>query len=260
MNIFFSVVFFLLGISVGSFLNVVADRVPGRQSILYPPSHCFRCGHILKPRDLVPIISYLILKGKCRYCGQAIPVRSLLIELFTGLFFISAFIIYGLSWQMLVTIVLGCFLIILFITDLEQELLPHIIVYPGIAVALIFAALEPFIGSAPDIVSALSGFAAGFGIFFLIWAVPKAFKKKLMGFGDVGMAGLIGASVGYPVVLIALGMAVLAGGLTATVLVALRIKKLDQPMQFGLFFAVAGIFSLFYGRDIADALQQLHIL
>jgi len=215
---------------------------------------------MLGPHDLIPIISYLTLKGKCRYCGQSIPVRSLLIELFTGLFFITAFIIYGLSWQMLVTVVLGCFLIILFITDLEQELLPHVIVYPGIAVAIIFAALEPFTGSTPGMISAVTGFATGFIIFFLIWAIPKAFRGKLMGFGDVGMAGLIGASVGYPVVLIALGMAVLAGGLTAAVLVALKIKKLDQPMQFGLFLAVAGIFSLFYGRDIADALQQLHML
>jgi len=260
LNIFFSVVFFLLGICFGSFLNVVADRVPAGQSILNPPSHCFKCGHVLVPRDLIPVISYLILKGKCRYCRQSIPLRSWLIELFTGLFFVSAFISYGLSWQMLVTIVSGCFMIVLFITDLEQDLLPHVVVYPGIAVALIIASLAPLTGSTPGIISALTGFTTGFGIFFLIWAVPMVFKRKLMGFGDVGMAGLIGASVGYPVVLIALGIAVLAGGLTSAVLVALKIRKLDQPMQFGLFLSLACVFSLFCGQDIVDALLQLYTL
>ncbi len=251
---------FLLGISIGSFLNVVADRIPAGKSILRPPSHCFSCGHVLTARDLIPISSYLVLKGKCRYCGQAIPVRFMLVELASGLLFLLVLVVFGLSWQGMMSAILGSFLIILFITDLEQDVLPHIIVYPGIAVALSFAALKPITGTTPGIVSALAGFAIGFGVFSLIWAVPKLFKKKLMGFGNAGMAGLIGASVGYPVILVAVYITILAGGLTAALLVMFKMKKLKQPMRFGVFLAMGGIISLFCGQDIADALMQLHML
>ncbi|MFA5065771.1 MAG: prepilin peptidase [Dehalococcoidia bacterium] len=251
---------FLLGISVGSFLNVVADRVPAGKSILRPPSHCFNCGHVLTARDLIPIVSYLVLRGKCRYCGHAIPARFMLVELATGLLFILVLIVFGLSWQALMVAIMGSFLIMLFITDLEQDVLPQIIVYSGVAVALSFAALRPITGTTPGIISALIGFAIGFGAFLLLWAVPKIFKKNIMGFGDVGTAGLIGASVGYPVILVAVYIAILAGGLTAAMLVVFKIKKLGQPMQFGVFLALGGVISLFCGHDIADALWQLHML
>jgi len=251
---------FILGISVGSFINVVADRVPAGKSILYPPSHCFNCGHGLTAGDLIPIFSYLSLKGKCRYCGHAIPARFMLVELASGLLFMLALILFGMSWQAVTTAVMGCFLIILFITDLEQEVLPHVIVYPGIAAALAFAALQPVTGTTPGIVSALGGFATGFAVFFLVWVVPRIFNKELIGFGAAGMAGLIGASVGYPVVLIALGIAILAGGLAAAILVAFRIRKLGRLRQSGMFLTLAGMLSLFYGQDIIDALLQLHIL
>lgn len=251
---------FLLGISVGSFLNVVADRVPAGKSILRPSSHCFSCGHTLATRDLFPIVSYLVLKGKCRYCGQSIPARFMLVELVSGLLFVLALIVFGLSWQMLITAIYGSFLIILFITDLEQDVLPHLIIYSGTAVALVFAALRPLTGTTPGIISALAGFAIGFGAFLLIWAVPRLFKKKLINFGDAGMAGLIGASVGYPVILVAVYIAILAGGLTAAMLVAFKVKKFNDPIQFGIFLAFGGMISLFCGQDVADALRQIHML
>jgi leader peptidase (prepilin peptidase)/N-methyltransferase len=257
LEIVIAVIFFLLGISVGSFLNVVADRVPAGKSILRPPSHCFSCGHVLEPRDLFPIFSYLALKGKCRYCGQTILARSMLVELASGLLFVLTLTMFGLSWQTLVTIVYGSFFIILFVTDLEQGLLPHVIVYPGIAIALIFAALRPLTGTTPGIVSALAGLGIGYGIFFLIWAVPKMFKKNALGFGDVGMAGLIGASVGYPTTLVALYMGILAGGLAAAMLVVFKVKKLNEPMQFGMFLAFGGMVALLCGQDIVDALWQI---
>jgi len=260
LEIVIAAIFFLLGISVGSFLNVVADRVPAGKSTIHPPSHCFSCGHALEPRDLFPIVSYLVLKGKCRYCGQPIPARSILVELASGLLFVLALTVFGLTWQTLITIVFGSFFISLFVTDLEQGLLPHLIVYPGIAIALVFAALRPLTGTTPGIISALAGLGIGYGIFFLIWALPKLFKKDILGFGDVGTAGLIGASVGYPTALVALYMAILAGGLAAAMLVVFKMKKLNEPMQFGMFLAFGGMVSLFCGQDIVDALRQLFML
>lgn len=250
---------FLLGISVGSFLNVVADRVPAGKSILWPRSHCSSCGHVLEPRDLFPIVSYLVLKGRCRYCGQSIPARSMLVELAAGLLFILALTVFGLSWQMLITVIYGSFFIILFVTDLEQSLLPNSIVYPGMAAALVFAALGPFTGTTPGILGALAGLGMNFGVFFLIWAVPKMFKKSILDFGNVGMAGLIGASVGYPNALVALSMAILAGCLTAAMLVVFKVKRLNEPLQFGMFLTFGGIVSLFCGPDIVDALRQIII-
>jgi len=260
LDIIFTVIFFLLGISVGSFLNVVSDRIPAGKSILRPPSHCFSCGHVLEPRDLFPIVSYLMLKGRCRFCGHSIPARSMLVELASGLLFVLALTVFGLTWQTLVTIVFGSFFIILFVTDLEQGLLPHLIVYPGIAIALIFAALRPLTGTTPGLLSALAGLGISLGAFLLIWAVPRIFKKNALGFGDVGMAGLIGASVGYPCALVALSMAILAGGLAAAMLVVFRVKKLNEPLQFGIFLAFGGMMALFIGQDITDALRQLFML
>jgi prepilin signal peptidase PulO-like enzyme (type II secretory pathway) len=181
----------------------------------------------------------------------------MLVELASGLLFILALTVFGLSWQMLITIIYGSFFIILFVTDLEQSLLPYSIVYPGMAVALVFAALRPFTGTTPGISVALAGLGMSFGVFFLIWAVPKIFKKNIMGFGDVGMAGLIGASVGYPTALVALCMAILAGGLTAAMLVLFKVKKPTEPLQFGMFLAFGGMVSLFCGHDITDAMMQL---
>jgi leader peptidase (prepilin peptidase)/N-methyltransferase len=257
LELIIAAIFFLLGISVGSFLNVVADRVPVGKSLISPPSHCFSCGHALEPRDLFPIVSYILLKGKCRYCGIAISPRSLLVELASGLLFVLAITVFGLTWQTLATIVFGSLFIILFVTDLEQGLLPHIIVYPGIAAALLFAALRPLTGTTPGLLSALAGLGICLGAFLLIWALVRVFRRDMMGWGDAATAGLVGASLGYPTALVALCMAVIAGGLTAAMLVFFKARKTSQPIQFGMFLSFAGMVSLFCGQDIMDALQQI---
>ena len=257
MNAALSLILFLFGVSVGSFLNVVADRVPAGKSIVHPPSHCSSCGHMLEPRDLFPIVSYLLLGGKCRYCGHTIGARSMLVELAAGLLFALAFFAFGLTWQLAAALFLSSFYIILFITDLEQGILPHVIVYPGIGLALALALSNPLTGIMPNFMDSAAGLGVSFGFFFLLWAVPRLFKKSIMGFGDVGMAGLIGASVGFPLVLVALYIAVLAGALTAALLVVFKARKLNQPLQFGPFLASAGLITLFWGKDIFDAYSML---
>lgn len=257
MEIILAAIFFLFGVSVGSFLNVVADRVPAGKSIVHPPSHCFSCGHALEPRDLFPVVSYLVLKGKCRYCGKPFPARSMLVELATGLLFALAYFAFGLAWQLAAALAFCSLYIVLFITDLEQNVLPHIIVYPGIGLALLFALSNPLTGIMPNIVESPAGLGLSFGFFFLLWAVPKIFKKTVLGLGDVGMAGLIGASTGFPVVLVALYIAVLAGALAAVLLAVFKVRKLSQPLQFGPFLASAGLVTLFWGKDIFDACSML---
>jgi len=257
LDVALALILFLLGVSVGSFLNAVADRVPAGKSIIRPPSHCFNCGHELEPRDLFPIVSYLLLRGKCRYCGHAIGPRSMLVELATGLLFALAFTALGLTWQLPAALIYCSLFVVLFITDLEQGILPHVIVYPGIALALTLALSNPLTGIVPNFIDCAAGLGLSFGFFFLLWAVPRIFKKSVLGFGDVGMAGLIGASVGFPQILVALYIAVLAGGITAALLIVFKVNKLNQPLQFGPFMASAGLITLFYGKEIIDACSRL---
>jgi leader peptidase (prepilin peptidase)/N-methyltransferase len=252
-----ALIIFLFGACVGSFLNVVADRVPAGKSIVNPPSHCFNCGHALEPPDLVPIVSYLLLRGKCRYCGKPFPARSMLVELAAGLLFVLAFFTFGLAWQSAAAVIFCSFYIILFITSLEQDALPRVIVYPGIGLALALALSNPLTGIMPDIMGSAAGLGVSCGLFFLLWAVPRLFKQNVLGPGDVGMAGLIGASVGFPQVLVALSLAVPAAALTAALLAVFKAGKFDHPLQFGPFLASAGLITLFWGNDILDACSML---
>ncbi len=231
--------------------------MPAGKSIISPPSHCFNCGHELGPRDLFPIVSYLLLKGKCRYCGQSFTARSMLVELATGLLFVMAFFAFGLSWQLAAVIIFGSFYIVLFITGLEQGVLPPVIVYPGIALAVALALSNHLTGIMPNTVDCAAGLAVSFGFFFLLWAVPRLFRKNVLGFGDVGMAGLVGASTGFPQILVALCIALLSGALTTALLPLLKPRKTNGPLQFGPFLAAAGLITLFYGNDILDGLLQL---
>jgi len=211
----------------------------------------------LAPRDLFPIVSYLLLKGKCRYCGQSFTARSMLVELAAGLIFVLALFTFGASWQLLAALIFCSLFIVLFITSLEQEVLPRVIVYPGIALALALALSNPLTGIMPNFVDSVLGLGVSFGFFLLLWAVPRLFKKNVLGFGDVGMAGLIGASVGFPQALVALCLAVPAGILTTALLVLFKARKLNEPLQFGPFLAAAGLITLFYGNDIFDAFSQI---
>jgi leader peptidase (prepilin peptidase)/N-methyltransferase len=257
LEIILAFILFLIGISFGSFLNVVADRVPQRKSIVFPPSHCFNCDHVLEARDLIPVISYLVLKGRCRYCSAGIPVRSMLVELITGLLFVLAWAVIGLQGQLPVVLLYICMLIVLSITDLESGFLPGIIIYPSIGIVLIITLVKILAGLSPDIIGAGIGFIAGFGFFFLIWCIAWLIKKVVIGFGDVLMGGLIGLMVGFPLVAAAIYVAVLMGGLTVILMVILKLWKLNQPIPFALFLAAGAVVTLLWGREISILISLL---
>ena len=139
MEVVLIVVFALLGTAIGSFLNVCIDRLPVGKSLLYPPSHCDACQHHLSPRDLVPVFSYLWLRGRCRYCHVAIPRRVLWVEVASGLLFAFLYWRYGLSVEFAVTASYCCLFIVLGVIDLEHKLILNKIVYPAALVALIIS-------------------------------------------------------------------------------------------------------------------------
>jgi leader peptidase (prepilin peptidase) / N-methyltransferase len=250
-------VFVLLGAVIGSFLNVCVDRLPARKSLAYPPSACDSCGHHLSPIDLVPVLSWLALRGRCRYCRAHIPWRVPLVEALTATLFAIAFRRYGLSAQFIVVLAyMSVFVVIMFI-DLEHQLILNVVVYPAAIAAIVLLAVDSLaprsgvfgdnlIYFAPPIVS---GFIAGLtaAIFFL---AVIYLSRGGMGMGDAKTAGLIGLVCGFPLTIIAVFIGILAGGVTGMVLLAVRKAGRKTAIPFGPFLSIGAIVTLLWGNQL----------
>lgn len=255
------VVFFIFGAAMGSFLNVVADRLPASQSIISPPSRCPGCHRRIASRDLIPIFSYLLLRGRCRYCDAVIPLRTLLVELVTAVLFALLFWYYGASWELAIVLVYCCIFIVLIVTDLERGILPNRIVYAGAAISLVIAVIGTVTGYEPSFISdtagrifkiwiadAALGGVAGFAVLFIIALIFRGG----MGWGDVKLMGFIGIAVGFPLVFVALFLAVVCGGLIAIILVLAKVRGRKEAIPFGPFLALAAIATLIWGSGLLN--------
>lgn len=236
--------YLLLGFSVGSFLNVVIDRVPRNESLLNPPSHCPHCQQELKFYDLIPVISYLILRARCRYCKAAIPLRILLVELVTGLLFLVAWLKFGPGWFAMVVSVYSAFLITITVIDLEHKLIPNLLVYPAIGFSLLVIPLFHLDGWTEYLLGGLIGFA----VLYLIGNLAPG----AMGLGDVKLAIFLGLMAGFPGVVITLFLAFVIGGAVAGLLLALKKIGKRDSIAFGPFLALAGYVTLLYGDLITS--------
>jgi leader peptidase (prepilin peptidase)/N-methyltransferase len=234
----------LFGLVVGSFLNVCIDRLPAKKSLAYPPSHCDACQKPLKIPDLIPIFSYLWLRGKCRYCGIKIPQRILWVELFTGSVFAFLFWRYGLSWEFPLTAFYTCVLLVLAMIDLQHNLILNVIVYPVMIIALVAGFLIPEF----DIYKGVLGGVIGFAILL----IPALVMRRGMGWGDVKFAGLIGLMLGFPVVFAGLFIGILLGGIFAVALLLFRKKSRKDTIPFGPWLALGAFIALMYGKEIMD--------
>ena len=240
----------IIGLVVGSFLNVCADRLPARESIVRGRSHCDGCKRQIRTRDLIPLVSYVVLKGRCRDCGARIPRRILIVELVTGLLFAGLFLAYGPGITFAVLAVYGAFLIVVFVIDLEHRLILNHVVFAGLAFALIVAAVvQPdWLGDlgAHAFVSALAGMAAGFVILFIIALVVRGG----MGWGDVKFAAFMGAATGIPLVFVALFCGIILGGVTGVMLLVTRKRTRKQAIPFGPFLALGTMATLLWGTQM----------
>lgn len=261
MRIALIILFFLAGIAIGSFLNVIVDRLSAGKTIFSPRlfRYCPNCRREKAFRDLVPVLSYLWLRGRCRYCGNIIPIRSFIVELCTGLLSILAYWYYGLSWELGIVIVYCCLFIVLIVTDLEYGILPNIVIYSGMIIAIIFAGVTSIFCSEHfflanqvlnftelNIVYAAIGGSVGFVILFIIALIFRGG----MGWGDVKFAGFIGLAVGFPLILLAIFLAVMSGGIMAVILLLLKRKSRKETIPFGPFLALAAMAALFWGNDL----------
>ncbi len=241
--------FALLGLAVGSFLNVCIDRLPQSKSIAYPPSHCEACQHKLGAKDLVPLFSYLRLRGHCRYCKTSIPRKLLWVELATGVIFALLYWHYRLSPELGVMAFYACLFIVIFVIDLEHSLILNKVVYPTMIVALLLSLYPwPWFGESMGMRVAYTtlGGAIGFVVFLLIALVSRGG----MGWGDVKLAALIGLATGFPLVFVAIIMAAILGGIVAVVLLITRRRGRREMIPFGPFLAVAAMATLLWGNNI----------
>ena len=263
MEILLTIIFTLLGVAIGSFLNVGIDRLPAGRSLVYPPSQCDACQHRLSPKDLIPVFSYLWLRGHCRYCGARIPRRVPLVEILSGIFFFLAFWWFVLNPESAdyaafgITAFWGCvFLVIMFI-DWEHKLILNKVTYPAAVAALIILAVDSFLPEPvllrnlillpePSILSGVIGGGLGFAFFFIVFLI----NPRGMGAGDVKLAGLIGLVTGFPLVIVALFIGIFTGGIAAVMLLLLRMKGRKDILPYGTFLALGPMVTLLWGKEI----------
>jgi leader peptidase (prepilin peptidase) / N-methyltransferase len=231
----------LFGLVIGSFLNVIIHRVPLRQSIVWPASSCPHCGEPIAPRDNIPLVSYLILRGRCRNCKEPISARYPAVEALTGVLFAAAAHRFGLGLELALALVLIAVLIALAGTDLEHRLLPNVIVGPA---ALVGFALAVAADPGRWWVYLVAAVALAGALFALAMARPGG-----MGMGDVKMGGMLGAFLG-PYAALAVFFGALLGALLGGVLMAVGKMQRSTALPFGVFLAIGGLFALFFGEQV----------
>jgi leader peptidase (prepilin peptidase)/N-methyltransferase len=248
-EILFIFLFAILGLVVGSFLNVCIDRLPQNKSIAYPPSHCEACEHKLAAKDLIPVFSYLRLRGRCRYCQASIPRKLLWVEVATAVIFALLYWHYRLSPELGVMAFYACLFIIIFVIDLEHSLILNRVVYPAMVVALLLS-LYPWPWFSESMGMRVAYAALGGAIGFVVFLLIALVSRGGMGWGDVKLAALIGLATGFPLVFVAIIMAAILGGIVAVALLVARRRGRREMIPFGPFLAVAAMVTLLWGNNI----------
>ncbi len=230
-----------LGLVIGSFLNVVIVRVPARRSVWRPRSACPACGAMIAWHDNIPVLSYAMLRGRCRACRATIPWRYPLIEAVTAAMFFAAYVRFGLGIEFVAAAVFLAALIAITAIDLEHQLIPDVITLPGIVTGVLASLATGW----TSLVDALLGIVVGGGLFFVIILTTGG-----MGGGDMKLGAMLGAFLGWKVTLVALFLAVSTGGVFAMAILLLGRKGRKDPIPFGPFLAAGGTAALFWGERL----------
>jgi leader peptidase (prepilin peptidase)/N-methyltransferase len=288
---------FALGCVVGSFLNVCIYRLPRDRSVVAPPSHCPQCGARLRTLDLVPLLSFLALGRKCRFCGSPIAWRYFLVELMTGLVFLAVWTACGpgphtlppqaFAWgfvQVLPCWIFAGVVIAVVFTDLDHMIIPDKLVVAGFVAAVLGEVLSVALGQAPvlsvyvpgtglalplsvyvpgtglALPRVVAGGAVGFGVFIFIRGFSQVlFRREGMGLGDVKLAGAIGAVLGPGLALLSFGLAIAVGAVMGVALLALRLRRRMEYLPFGPFLAVAALVALLAPAETVGLAKSLYV-
>jgi leader peptidase (prepilin peptidase)/N-methyltransferase len=238
----------ILGLAIGSFLNVCIHRVPRGGSIVSPGSSCPHCGYVLKWYDNIPVLSYAMLGGRCRQCKAGISIRYPIVEVVTMAIFVAHYLVFGADIILVPRLLFATALIVLFAIDLEHHLLPNVITLPGIVIGLAFSVMLP-----PGIVDSLIGVLAGGGV---LWLVGEAYYRysgqEGMGGGDVKMLAMIGAFLGWKLMVLTLVLSSVLGSVVGVLVIALRRGGMKHALPYGTFLSLAALAASLFGQRILD--------
>jgi len=247
MNLLILILYILLSLFIGSFLNVVALRIPNKESIVFPPSHCPTCKHRLSALDLIPILSYLSLRGKCRYCGERISSIYPFGEFLTLVIFLLIPYFFGFSKELYIAFPFAMVMIAVTLSDIRYHIIPDKITYPAI---ILFILLRLWIHPLP----LWNYFFAVFLIFSILVILnvmsERIFHKVGMGGGDLKLFLLIGIVLGWQNTLLALFLSSAVGSILGILLIALRIIQRKQMIPYGPFIFIGTMFAYFLGNQI----------
>lgn len=248
---YYEILICILGLIIGSFLNVCIYRIPQEKSIAFPPSHCTRCKHKLNPLDLFPVISYIFLKGKCRYCKEKISIKYPLIEILNGLLYLIIYLKFGLTLLTVKYCILTSILIVIAIIDFDTQFVFISITIFGVIAGGFFALIEYLLFHSNTLDLILGGLIGAFIIGIIV------FITKGMGEGDIEIAAVCGLFLGVKGVLLGLFLAIVIGGIVGVLVLSLKLKKAKDKMAFGPFIAIGSLISMIYGSEILKFYFQL---
>ena len=259
----------VVGAVIGSFLNVVVHRVPREESIAFPASHCPSCGTAIRPYDNIPVVSWAVLRGRCRSCRAPISARYPMVELLTAVLFALTYVLHsGFTLSLPFDLAFVAALVALVFIDAEHMILPNVITYPGAALAVAARVVVPnlygvgvFANAHPDLPAwllslggAVLGALVGGGFLWAVgWLWERARGVEAMGLGDVKMMFMVGAYLGWPLTLLTIFVGVLTGSVAG---VAAMLGRGERDMQmllpFGIFLGLGSLVSLLFGTRIID--------
>jgi leader peptidase (prepilin peptidase)/N-methyltransferase len=257
----------VLGAIIGSFLNVVIHRVPREESIAFPASHCPSCGTAIRPYDNVPVVSWALLRGRCRSCRAPISARYPAVELLTAALFALTYLLHsGLTLSLPFDLAFVAAVVSLVFIDAEHMILPNVITYPGLALALVARAAVPNLygvaalggGAAPawllSLGGAVLGALVGGGFLWAVgWLWERARGVEAMGLGDVKMMFMVGAYLGWPLTLLTIFVGVLSGSVAGVAAMARRGERdMQMLLPFGIFLGLGSLLSLLFGAQIVE--------
>lgn len=237
------IIVFIFGLIIGSFINVCIYRIPRGESIAYPPSHCTKCNNKIKPYDLVPVLSYIVLKGRCRYCKDKISLRYPVVELFTGIIFAAIYIRYNLSVAFIKFCILSALLIVIGLIDYDTSNIYDNTIITGLIFGIIFIALNLYVGL--PIKTYLIGALTCGALISIIILVTGG-----MGWGDAELSALCGLFLGIKQAFLTLFLSIIIGGLIGILLIATKKKSKKDYIPFGPFIATSAIITLLFGSSI----------
>jgi leader peptidase (prepilin peptidase)/N-methyltransferase len=247
-NLWALVTLAVFGLIVGSFLNVCIYRLPRKQSVNWPGSRCTSCDRPLSWYENVPVVSWVALRGRCRTCGERVSVIYPLVELITAGLFVAGYLIYGLTPLLAVRLAFACAMVVLFAIDLRHHLLPNVITVPGIVIGFALSLFLP-----PGWKSALIGLVAGGGVLF---AIAEGYYRlrgiEGLGMGDVKMLSMIGAFLGWKLMLVTLVLGSFAGSIIGLGVIALGRGGMKAALPFGTFLAVGALTAAVVGDPIVE--------